>query len=369
LATRKSAAVQARPGAQRRSLSWRRSGVRLFGRELSRPAYALLGALAVAVVLIGQLVEDARDSARLEMLPPAPDLARWAIVALVVYFVLAGYLLRHVWRNALRGLRGTVLITEDEFETYESKLRIPEARTDSVLVVGSLATVLLLFGLLNAELPITGAGGPTFLPSDLPAAVLVVAGYTVFGWACLRLVYTTVRSASVLRRLADEPLEINVFDTSNLVPFGNVALAVALAPAGIILILLAGLGTPSTLMGWTVVLLASLATVMALVVPLLGIHRRMADAKDAAAGELGMRLRQLHAEVNATPLSDGETMTRLRDAASAMIPLRATIQQMAAWPFRNTAAFGRAVLVASAPLIYATLNELIKIFWIQPLRP
>ncbi|MDP8904119.1 MAG: hypothetical protein M3N29_02170 [Chloroflexota bacterium] len=49
------------------------------------------------------------------------------------------------------------------------------------------------------------------------------------------------------------------------------------------------------------------------------------------------------------------------------IGVRKTVQEMPAWPFRNTAAFGRAVLVASAPLIYATLNELIKICWIQPL--
>ena len=40
---------------------------------------------------------------------------------------------------------------------------------------------------------------------------------------------------------------------------------------------------------------------------------------------------------------------------------------MTTWPFADTVAFGRAVLIASAPLIYTVLNELIKVFWIAPL--
>ncbi|MEJ7749350.1 MAG: hypothetical protein WKF56_08595 [Candidatus Limnocylindrales bacterium] len=40
---------------------------------------------------------------------------------------------------------------------------------------------------------------------------------------------------------------------------------------------------------------------------------------------------------------------------------------MTTWPFADTVAFGRAVLIASAPLIYTVLSELIKAFWIEPL--
>jgi hypothetical protein len=120
-------------------------------------------------------------------------------------------------------------------------------------------------------------------------------------------------------------------------------------------------------LGWAVLLLASSAALLALLLPLLGIHRRMADAKDKTLADLADRLTALYDEMARTPLSDAVALARLGDAAGAYIPLRNEVQEMTAWPFRNTAAFGRAVLVASAPLIYATLNELIRVFWIAPL--
>ena len=42
---------------------------------------------------------------------------------------------------------------------------------------------------------------------------------------------------------------------------------------------------------------------------------------------------------------------------------------MTTWPFRDTVAFARAVLIALAPLIYTTLAELIRFFVIGPLSP
>ena len=47
--------------------------------------------------------------------------------------------------------------------------------------------------------------------------------------------------------------------------------------------------------------------------------------------------------------------------------MRKAVQEMTTWPFRDTVAFGRAVLIAAAPLIYTTLSELIRVFWIRPL--
>ena len=40
-----------------------------------------------------------------------------------------------------------------------------------------------------------------------------------------------------------------------------------------------------------------------------------------------------------------------------------TVQEMTTWPFRDTVAFGRAILIASAPLIYAALAQLINVLW------
>jgi hypothetical protein len=58
----------------------------------------------------------------------------------------------------------------------------------------------------------------------------------------------------------------------------------------------------------------------------------------------------------------------LNERTSILIPLRKTVQEMTTWPFRDTVAFGRAVLIAAAPLIYAVLSQLINVFWITPLR-
>ncbi|HEY7598482.1 MAG TPA: hypothetical protein VH741_01045, partial [Candidatus Limnocylindrales bacterium] len=324
-------------------------------------------------VLVGQLVEDMHDSTRMEMLPPNAELGRWAIVGLVVYIVVASNLLRRTWRGALANLRAVVRIPTEQFAAYEARLRLPELGVDVVLLALAAAATLVVFAVFGSpvgggpSIGQPGAGEAGVLPSSAPLALLVLIGYTTLGWVSLRLVYTTVRSALILRELAGEPLDINVFDTGNLEPFGRVALAVALAPAGVILILLAGLGTPQTLLGWAVLLLASSATLLALLLPLLGIHRRMADAKDGALADLGQRLRVVHEEIGRGELADQADLARLRDTANTLVPMRKTVQEMPAWPFRNTAAFGRAVLVASAPLIYATLNELIRIFWIEPL--
>lgn len=371
VATRKSAvAVQAADvSARPRSAGLRVVATKLLGRELSPKLAWLASAAAAIVVLAGQLAEDAHDSLRMEMLPPNAELQRWAIVGLVIYIVVASNLLRRTWRRALAQLREVVRIPAQQFAAYEARLKLPELRVDIVLLALAVAATLAVFAIFGSPIGGSGAepGAVISLPASLPAAGLVLAGYTVFGWVALRLVYTTVRSARILRQLAGEPLDINVFDTGNLEPFGRVALAVAFAPAGIMLILLFGLGTPQTLLGWAVLLLASTAALLALLLPLLGIHRRMADAKDKALAELADRLTVLWDEMAKTPLSDGAAMARLRDAAAAYIPMRNEVQEMTAWPFRNTAAFGRAVLVASAPLIYATLNELIRIFWIEPL--
>jgi hypothetical protein len=41
--------------------------------------------------------------------------------------------------------------------------------------------------------------------------------------------------------------------------------------------------------------------------------------------------------------------------------MRKTVQEMTTWPFRSAVTFGRAVIIALAPLIYAFLSELIRL--------
>jgi hypothetical protein len=246
-------------------------------------------------------------------------------------------------------------------------MRPPDTKVNLVLLASSALIVTVLFVVTGASLPIDDpAGNPNFLPADRLAAFAILAGYTALGWAGLSLFYLTIRVGRSLAELCRLPLDINVFDTTNLLPFGNIALASALAPAGVVVLLLLGMGQPSTWLGGSVLLVATASGLLALLLPLRGIHRQMSEAKEAALAKLNERLSRVYDKVTAGGV-DATQPAGLDVRANTLIPLRRTAHEMTTWPFADTVAFGRAVLIASAPLIYTVLNELIKVFWIAPL--
>ena len=333
--------------------------------------YAVVTVLAVGVVFCGQLAEDIADSPPLQMMPPQMLFPRWSVVALVLYALVMWAVLDRTVRRSLPAMRRVVKIDQSAFDGYVQRVQPPAAIIDVAILVGVALFDVALFVGLNSDLllddPVTDRA--TKLPTDPLAAAIVIGGYVVIGWAFLRLLYFVGRLAWQLGRLSREPLAINVFDTTDLVPFGNIALAVALAPAGVLVILLVGLGTPTTPVGWSVVAEATLVILLVLLLPLRGIHRQMSTAKDAALAALNVRVTELYEKVSASLPADPTEAGRLGAAANALIPLRKTVQEMTTWPFRNTVALGRAVLIASAPLIYTTLSELIRVFIIGPNAP
>jgi hypothetical protein len=323
----------------------------------------MLPLAATAIVLAGQLVEDFNDSPPLQMLPPTLLLPRWTVVVLIAYVFVASAILERVVERSLAAVRPVVEIDDTSFESYEVQMRRLPASTDGALLLLSAVIVLLLFGGLGSDLliddPVTHQA--QHLPSSPLAAGAVLVGYAIIGWAFFRLVYGTVRLVRLLARLAQEPLLIKVFDTTGLLPFGNIALALALAPAGVIVILVVGLGTPTTLVGWSVLVEATVVILLALLLPLRGIHRQMWMARDAALGTLSDRLADLYAEVTGGLPAEMTEAARMNNATNAVILMRKAVQDMTTWPFRNTAGLARAVLIVSAPLIYTALNEVIRI--------
>jgi hypothetical protein len=321
------------------------------------------------IVLSGQVLEDLADSPPLQMMPPTLLIQRWIVVALVIYlFGIWGVLQRTV-EGSLSAVRPIVQIDDAAFHAYELRMRTLPIRSDLVLLLASAAVSVTLFAVLRADLllddPVTGASRK--LPSGLVAEVTILAAYTVIGWAFLRLVYAIASLARYLGALTREPLRINVFDTTDLLPFGNIALVLGLAPVGVIAILTIGLGRPTTPVSWSILVEATLATVLALLLPLLGVHRQMSVAKDAAATMLNGRITELYQAVSGPLPTDVEETARLSNSTNSVLQMRKAVQEMKTWPFRDTLAFGRALLLATAPLIYTTLNELIRIFLIGPL--
>jgi hypothetical protein len=344
------------------------------GRErLLRLAPALTVIVGVGLVAAGQVAEDLADSGSLQMLSPGDAIPRWTVIVAVLYMLVVSRFVDRLVGRSLDDLEVVLKVhPEDDpnrFHGYQVQLGRPGLRVDGILFIASAVVVAALFSVLGTSLPIDDpvTNQPMLLPTSGVGALLVLAEYTVVGWAVLSLVASTIRRAQALGQLSREELEIDVFDTTKLLPFGNIALATALAPAGIIVILLFGFGRPSAVISWSVLLLATSASLLALILPLRGIHRQMAQAKQTVLGGLNLQVRKVYEQDHGPTDLDAAETARLNNRVTTLIALRKTVGEMTTWPFRDTLAFGRAVLIASAPLIYTVISELIKVIWINPL--
>ena len=330
-------------------------------------SYVLI--VAAVIVIAGQLAEDITDSPPLQMLPAEFSGPRWTLIAVVLYELLILRLVDRTVRRSLPSFERVLRVEPAAFRAYVHRLRPPDGTTSLVILAIAALIVTVLFAGLGLELPLVNdpvTNDPLFLPPQPLPALMILAGYTVAGWAGLSLIYLSISLGRALGELSREPIDIDVFDTTNLLPFGNIALASALAPVGIIGILLLGLGPPDSWLSWTVLLLAAVASIVALLLPLRGIHRQMSDAKEAVLANINAKIATVYEEVD-RPEVDTARIAALNARTNTLVPLRKTVGEMTTWPFADTVAFGRAVLIASAPLIYTVLNELIKKFWIEPL--
>lgn len=325
--------------------------------------------VAVVIVAAGQLTEDLIDSQPMQMLPPIFLGRRWAVVAVVLYMLVIARVVDRTVQGALPSLERVLRVDAAKFRWYVERMRPADVRLNVLLLALSAVIVVALFPVLGLDLPVTNdpvTDQRIYLPANVPESILILAGYTVVGWAGLSLLYLTDRVGRALGRLTQEPLKVEVFDTTNLQPIGNIALAGSLAPAGVIVIMLLGLGRPTTWLSWTILLIAAVASVLALLLPLRGIHRQMSETKESVLAQLSARIGRVYEEVSRGPIGTAEP-TGTGERASTLIALRKTVSEMTTWPFADTVAFGRAVLIASAPLIYTVLSELIRVLWIEPL--
>ena len=359
-------AESSRTGEARvRTDRWARYGM---DRGVLPSRATLIAVGAAGVVALGQLAEDLADSPGLQMLPPTVVIPRWTVIVVTVYMLLIARALDVTVRRFLPSLRPVVRIDDRAFEAYAQRMRNPGMSVQAALLAASAVLVAMLFIVIGQDLPLRDPVSdlPRYLPGDGLSATVVLAGYAVLGWALLWVFVATVRLARTLGDLSREPLIVDVFNTSNLLPFGQIALVVASAPAGVIVILLLGFGQPGSWYGWAILLLATVASLLALLLPLHGTHQQMAQAKQAVAADLDRRISHVYEELTDTALGTAR-MTKLNEATNTLVPLRKTVAEMTTWPFRSTVAFGRAVLVASAPLVYAALSEVIRVFWIAPM--
>ncbi|HSJ59013.1 MAG TPA: hypothetical protein VLC95_17630, partial [Anaerolineae bacterium] len=252
--------------------------------------------------------------------------------------VLALYILTHlrILKNAsieaLNDLRPSVHVSDEVYERYARRLVTASPRIELGLLAVSLGTVLFFFIGLDADL-LNDAGG---LPASPMAAAFVVFTYTLLGWLIFCLVYCAIRHARALRGLANEPLEVNVFDQSNLLPFGRLALLGSLPIVAMILIPIVLLGPPRQA-GYLVILL-SMISIFSLFLPLWGVHQQIDGAKERVLDSIYRRLLAIQEDLLSQEELHAAALRMMADRTAILTKMRELMQQSPNWPFKDTLA-------------------------------
>lgn len=288
-------------------------------------------------------------------------LYRTVLVALVLYLLLVLLLLKRRMLLTLPKLKNAVVVEAEVFDRYALRLVKTSRLRELGSLLAALATVVLLFLVLRAPLPL---GGELAMAPSVVLAPVILATYVVVGWLGLSLVQMAVQHAFALRRLAAMKLEINVYDPDNLLPFGTTSLQHSLALLGVIVILIIPLGLPTGPSGWLVVSLASSASLASLLLPIWPVYSKTRSAKEEALSEISRGL--LWVQESLAGRGDGrvESVADLNARANALVNLRKTIQDVPNWPFRSTATLVRAITAALSPLIYFVLIELMRAYFV-----
>jgi hypothetical protein len=271
-------------------------------------------------------------------------------------------MMRVLRRTAVRQLlilRPSVQIDDAAYDDHVYRMVHIGLRRELILLAISVLVVGAWFLALGNPMP---TAYKVHLPPDPLPAAFFLACWVIFGWLGLNIVSSTIEFGRGLGDLSHKPLAMNVFDPTNLLPFGQMAVVHSLTAAGIILILLIGLGSPTELIDWLVIILASAASMLALIIPLLGVHNQMKENKT----QMLLRMHEELVRLNTSLLSKKEyeptEMSALNNRVSALVSLRKTAIEAPNWPFQNTVTTSRAVLVATSPLIYFIITEIIRAY-------
>ncbi len=282
---------------------------------------------------------------------------RFTLPSLTLYMLLAMKLLKRRAVKAMVQLRPSVLVSDEQYEGLVRRMIQSSRRIEVTLLIISLVIILGLFVLLELPLPTLGA-----LPANAVSRFFVITTYVLFGWLGLLFVYTGVRHSLGLGAISRKPLSVNVFDPDNLLPFGNLSLIHSLALVGLVLILLIFLGRPTQLTSLVPLGLATPASVLALIVPIWGVHRQIDRAKEQALVRICVQLEDIHSRLHAEERTVQDDLGMLNNRLSILVNLKKMIREGPNWPFRDTTAVARAITAAMSPLIYFVLIETIRIY-------
>lgn len=324
-----------------------------------RAPYWAVAALLGAIVFAGQVIERSLSGPLSELLVPRVLAFRLALPVLTIYMLLALKALKTSALPLLADIRPSVQIDDAAFDRDVRAMLHTSRRAEALLAAVALAIMIAWFFVFRLPVPLT-LDAP--LPANPLQAAVILGSYVIFGWAGLCLVYSSLRFGRGLGKLADRPLRINVFDPDDLLGFGRLSLRHSLTVALTILLFVIPLGAPSEPIEYTVLLLASLGSLSALVFPLWGVHKQMAHARDSAAKRIGRELGECQSAMMTAPALDESTLAALADRTDKLMALRSMIYKSPTWPFRNVPSVVRVVIAAMSPFLIFIVNEIIRTY-------
>src|SRR5690606_8124337 len=235
-----------------------------------------------------------------------------------------------------------------------------DLRLDLLLLVTSAVVVSLLLAVLRLPTPM--GGGITYLPANWWQAGTILLGYTLFCWLLFLLLYSSIRLGTGLSELAQQPLTVNAFDLTHLLPFGDLSLRHSLTLVGLILVLIVPLGRPTQMIDYLIIAELSLGSLLSLILPLRGVRQQIGRAKRLVLHHLSDQFFQVQANLINDQSLDHTELEQLSKKAQELDQLRRMVLATPIWPFRNMAATIRAVLTAMSPVIYFMVTELVRTY-------
>ncbi len=313
---------------------------------------------SIAVLIVAEQLWERSQTQVGVTTTPIGLLPGWLLLpVLTIYMMLVWRLLRRRTVQALRALRPSVRISDETYNGIARHMLRTRRDTYLGLAAATLVIVLALFLLLGKPMP---AYDDVFLPTDNAfLAAAIVASYTFFGWIGLSLSYDSLAHASGLRTLSKQPLLLNVLDASNVLEFGRLSLWHSATLAGIIFIPLLSLGPPTGI-GFIVLALTLVGSVLTLILPLWGVHHQMVGIKDGATQKINTQLGEVHAALMDESYLSSEALDDLASRTEKLSLLRGHILKAPSWPFRDLGALVRALAAATSPLIYIILTAIIQ---------
>jgi hypothetical protein len=321
--------------------------------------YTVVALLLGLLILAEQAMEQGMLSSISRLFTPGNLALRLTLPLLTVYMLLA---LRALKRSALPQLvrlRPAVQIDDAPYDRAVQRIVQTSPRAEGALLAVALAVAVIWFVVLRLPYPMMAAYQLTASP---PQTLLTVIAYTIFAWAGLALVWSTVRFGFGLGHLAQQPLAINALDPDGILPFGRLSLRHSLTVAVTVLIFVILLGAPGDLLEYSVLALATLASLSALILPLRGVHRQMGEARSQITARISQELAGCQSRLMECAEVSNELLSELAERTDKLIGLRTTVYRSPTWPFRNASAALRVVLAAMSPLLYFVLNEILRTY-------